>query len=588
MEIKKKNFFKILGGEKRFVVPLYQRAYAWERPQCERLLDDLIEVGRSAKPQETNHYLGSIIIKKDTGSVEDKKNRYSIVDGQQRITTLSLLLLAFYNHECKFFSSIGNDKEETRHEIKKEYLINPKFENEWNDRAKYLKLNLKSKADSEAYYNLVRHGTLSKNGSRICANYRFFFDAIENRKISFEAVITGIENSPLAEVMLDKDENPQKLFEAVNDTGLGLSQSDLIKNWIFMGIGQDSEDSLYEKYWPTIESNLKDKTESFFWYYVELKSGEIPRNGSYKSFLKAFKDGPRDEELLKDIANYSEIYSDYTNSSFDSKDINTAISNLGEFQKSIFTPVLLKILYQLYIDKTLSEENALLMFRYIESYIVRRDMLRMPSNSLGQAMINIIKYLGSVDELSWALSVKLTRSQRMPTDEELDARLKNEDFYNLKWSKEYLYRIEKHLNESFSLRNPTIEHIMPETMHTNANPKTNVSDPDRYNWEIDLGSDAQRIHDKYVNTIGNLTILPASENSKFSNSRFQIKRNYGYDDPDSFIYGFKNSPIRMSQKLGKNYQKWGEDEILMRAEEIIGYIKEIWPYPKQSKKPDKV
>ena len=239
---------------------------------------------------------------------------------------------------------------------------------------------------------------------------------------------------------------------------------------------------------------------------------------------------------------------------------------------------MLKILYQWDLG-VLSLDDTMSMLNYIESYIVRRDILGIPTNSLGSAMISLLKHSDSLQDFTTEIQA-LKDSKRMPDDTEMHTQLQLRDFYHLSSAYGYLERIEKYLNPAFALSDPTIEHILPETMHTNDFPKTGVSpsNVDDYNWELDLGSEAKSIHDKYQHTLGNLTILPRGENSRMGDYRFDIKKNWSSASSGGFNYGYLYTPIRISQSLGQN-TKWDEAAILARCTEMVNYICRIWPHP---------
>ncbi len=225
----------------------------------------------------------------------------------------------------------------------------------------------------------------------------------------------------------------------------------------------------------------------------------------------------------------------------------------------------------------ISLNDTITMLKYIEAYIVRRDILNIPTNSLNPAMINMLNNCNTLADLKNIINA-LSARQYMPTDAELRTQLKTRNFYELASAYYYLERIEKNINPAFSLQDPTIEHILPETMHTNINPKNGVSNPNDYNWEIDLGAGAILVHDTYQHTLGNLTILPRGENARMGDYRFNIKKNWPNNAPGGFNYGYTHTPIRISQSL-RNFNVWDENAILTRCDEMVTYICNIWPHP---------
>ena len=382
--------------------------------------------------------------------------------------------------------------------------------------------------------------------------------------------------------LLEKTENPPLRVEAVNDTGVDLTNVDLVRNWLFMGLSGADQDTLYRAYWEPIEKSLSDSINSFLFYYTKLKTGSAVSEDYYQIFKKTFilSAGNTEaiENLLNDIKDYADLYAKYRNGNFTDKKINAVLHDIKHTGKDIFTPLILKILKN-WDTNLIPATDAHAMLKYLESYIVRRDILEIPTNSLGPALIT---FLGNSDNLSDFISCinKMPERQRMPDDAELHTQLQLRDFYHLGDSYYYLERIEKLLNPAFSLSDPTIEHILPETMHTTNFPKSGVSPEniDNYNWELDLGSIAQDIHDKYQHTLGNLTILPRGENSRMGDYRFKIKKNWANSSIGGFNYGYLYTPIRISQSLG-NHTTWNESAILARCSEMVNYICKVWPHP---------
>ncbi len=571
MRIEQKDFFMLLSGINQYQIPIYQRNYAWKKDQCQRLLDDIVKAG---KPGNPNHYIGSVIVKSegDIGGV----NVYNVIDGQQRTTTITLLLLALTEYwSTRPLASVQSTTAKILENIKQAYLTNVIF----SGSSLFTKVLPKSGNDRIEYDNLL-HGVIG-NGA-ISANYSFFLHELESKAYNQEEIYNGIKNSQLALVTLDANENPQLLFEAVNDTGVDLTDVDLVRNWIFMGLSGTDQDKLYREYWEPIEKLSLGKTDKLLFYFTQLKSESSKAQHYYNVFKKKFilyaGSAEKVENLLKEIKKYAELYKMYITTSSKNKPLKIILERLINTKKDVFTPLILKILYQLDLN-ILQQDDAMEMLNYIEAYIVRRDILTIPTNSLGEAMISLLKNCGTLSDFTTEIK-KLKDSRRMPDDTEMHTQLQLKDFYNLSGAYGYLERIEKFLNPAFSLDDPTIEHILPETMHTTSFPKKGVSpnNVDDYNWELDLGAEAQAIHDKYQHTIGNLTILPRRENSRMGDLRFEKKQKWSNISSGGFNYGYLYTPIRISQSLGKN-AKWDESAILARCAEMVNYICQIWPHP---------
>ena len=569
MNITQSNFFSLLLGNKQYQIPIYQRNYTWTTLECKKLLEDIIACGTPGNP---NHYVGSVIVKSEQGV--GGLDIFNVIDGQQRTTTISLLLLAlseYYSGHNTF--AVSQNVALLLSNVKNNYLVNTSF----SQTSLFTKISLKSGSDRNEYDNLIHN--VSGNG-RISGNYQFFLREMQNRNINPQTVFDGINNAQIALVTLNAGENPQLLFEAVNDTGIDLTEVDKVRNWIFMGLSMTEQDRLYRAYWQTVENMLGQYLNNFLRYFIIVKTLRNIGNEYYKAFktqfLLSIGNAQSVEDLLAEIQIYATIYNKYLESSFTPDSLNTQIELIKITRKDLFIPVILKII-RLCENNLINPADTIMMLRYIESYIVRRDILNIPTNSLTPAMINLLNGCDSLQNLIATISA-LSYRQRMPDNQELHTQLKTQNFYQLPFAYNYLERLEKSVNPAFALADPTIEHILPETMHDTANPKPGATRPDDYNWELDLGQDAKRIHDTYQHTLGNLTILPRGENSRMGDYRFDIKKNWTASGPDGFIYGYSHTPIRISQGL-RTVTVWDETSILNRCDQLVNIICNVWPHP---------
>ena len=568
MKITQSNFLELLSGITQYQIPIYQRNYDWDQDTCQRLLDDIVKCGIDGNP---NHYIGSIIVKEETTAGFSLRN---VIDGQQRTTTISLLLLALSKYWTDHPSAnVQPITAALLNNIKSTYLANEAMANT----SLYTKLLPKSGADRTDYENLLLDAPVGTG--RILTNYNYFLNTLSSHSYDVESIFNGISKSQLALVVLEGNENPQLLFEAINDTGVDLSPIDLIRNWIFMGLQSYEQERLYRAYWIPLETLLEERIGEFFRYFTILKS-EVKNPDVYKQFKKTFILNSANttgiESLLRELKTYADVYKKYLSSNLNNSALNSQLANLKRTQKDVFIPLILKIL-KLYSEESLNLSDLSSMIVYLESYIVRRDILRIPSNTLSDAHIQLLKNCNSLQSFRNTLC-GFTETKRMPTNADLTRELQTLNFYGLSDSYYYLERIEKSINPAFALEDPTIEHILPETMHTTANPKTNVNNPNDFNWELDLGPNAQDIHDRLQHNLGNLTILPRGENARMGDYRFGIKKNWQMTTPGSFNYGYLYTPIRISQSL-RNYTVWNEQSILQRCSEMTTFICTIWPHP---------
>ncbi len=571
MNITQSNFFLLLSGIKQYQIPIYQRNYAWEKENCKRLLDDIEKTGTPGNPK---HYMGSVIVinEPSAGGV----NIYSVIDGQQRLTTVTLLLLALNNYwSTRATPTAPETTIAILEHIKEIYLVNTGF-SQTSLNAKVLP---KAGTDRTEYENLLR-GVIGSGG--ISEIYSFLLKELNSGAYNPIHVFQGLSDAQLALVELNPGESPQLLFEAVNDTGVDLSNVDLIRNWLFMGLTSNDQDRLYRAYWEPIEAALLDNIEPFLAHFTQLHTTvDVPKN-FYQTFKKVFilrtGNAALIGELLQELKDYSDIYLEYLNGRIPNAGVQNKIDHIRHTKKELFVPLILKILKQCK-DHSLAYAEAQQILTYLEAYIVRRDMLGIPTNLLKTAMKAFLQNSDSLSSFTACIN-GLSAKQKMPADTEMFTQLRYRDFYHLSDANYYLERIEKHLNAAFSLEDLTVEHILPETMHTNSFPKTGVRDENvnDYNWEIDLGPTAQVIHDTYQHTLGNLTILPRGENARMGDLRFEIKKNWQNNAPDGFRYGYLHTSIRISQNL-RRFDKWNEESILQRCNEMVQYICVVWPHP---------
>lgn len=392
MKIEESNYFKLLGGPCQYQIPLYQRKYKWQKNDCERLLSDIKNAGQVNSP---SHFIGSIIIKKDDTTKVPGLDIYNVIDGQQRTTTICLLVLALFEYWEKNSIKITDQTiEAVLKGIKNNMLLNQTF----NSTSLYSKLSLKNGENKNEYENLLRG--VSGNG-QITKNYQFFYDSLKSNSITIESALQGIGKLMLACVILDSNDNAQLLFEAVNDTGVDLTESDKIRNWLFMNLPVTIQDNLYRKYWEPIEDKIEKELNNFLRYYVELKLSKKTGNEYYKDFKQHFiisagkKDGV--ENILKDIEKYFKFYCKYKNAKESSKNkIDIQLVKIRNTGKDESIPLILHILEK---ATTINEDDVLDMLRWVESFIVRRDILGRPTNSLGPAFFEMIKHCNSKQDL---------------------------------------------------------------------------------------------------------------------------------------------------------------------------------------------
>ncbi|GAA8733007.1 DUF262 and DUF1524 domain-containing protein [Helicobacter pylori] len=528
----------------QLVIPIYQRVYSWEKEQCKQLWDDIIKIGGNDKMD--GHFIGSILYVLDR--ITHSNNALLIIDGQQRLTTITLLLTALRDH--------WSDK---RKEIEDHYLINSN-----KDGDKKFRLIL-SESDKDTLLYLIDKDRRkpSEPSSKIVENFKLFEEWIRKNTNQLETIFKGLEKLMIVEIALEKGkDDPQLIFESMNSKGIGLTQTDLIRNYIVMETEIEKQEGFYNKYWRAMEEEFKQNEkwfDRFVRHYVTIKTREIPNINKIYVALKDYrqKEGIAIEDLLKDLQKYCGYFCRIVFKKEADKDLNKALGFLVGLEMDVIYPLLLE-LYSDYSDGVLSKDDFRRSIALIESYICRRAVCRLGTNSLNKVFPSFTKRIQK-DEYFKSLKAhfgSLTNNQRFPNNDEFKDCFITIDFYKFKKNKYFFERLENFdRKERVYTHEYTIEHIMPQTLTEE--------------WERDLGENFQEIHDKYLHTIGNLTLT--GYNQEYSNNSFQQKRD--------MEKGFKDSPLRLNQSL-RDLKSFGEEEIKKRANDLAHLALKIWTYPK--------
>lgn len=547
------HLLQLLGQRNtQFIVPVYQRTYDWKMENCRQLLDDIIRVGKDDSIEV--HFLGSIVhIKEDEFFQISRPNQLVIIDGQQRITTVSLLFLAMYS-----YLNNTNDDMNLANKLLVNYLINDDFAaDKYNDY--YIKLQL-TKSDKENYFKLVRKEDIEEFDSNIFRNYIHIYNYIHDLDLDINTLYKGLAKLKIVGISLTKNDRPQAIFESLNSTGLNLTQADLIRNYILMDLDLNTQKEIYERYWFPIEQKLKPVLSEFIRNYLILRNQKIPAISSvYEEFKRTFpKESLNVEETMDQLLTYSKYYEKIIKQSEPDLDINSRLVDIERLNVNVIYPFLLKLYYD-YEHGRCTKEEFINVVRLIESYILRRLICGEPTHSLKNIFLSLIKY---IDEGDYRASVEkiLTSKKgqsRFPNDSEFSSKFIVKDIYNLKSnSRKYIFeKLEGFDNkEIVNIDSCTIEHIMPQTQK--------LSDK----WKSALGSSWKEIHSKYLHSIGNLTLT--EHNSEMGDKFFLEKKEIC----------FNKSSIRLNQDL-KKVHTWNEEEIVKRAKKLIEWALQIWFYP---------
>jgi len=555
---------KFIGSEAQYYVPIYQRKYSWKRDQCLKLLEDIVKVAKdSTRPC---HFIGSVIyLAKDDSQHAAAIKEYLVIDGQQRLTTLSLLLLALGDYTKEKLVGEEYDKSPCGLEkILRKYLIN---EDEDDDLRYKVRLNAE---DFLSYKKLLNHRKKPEDikYSRIFENYTLILNQMRKQAIDPQLIFNGIKKLALVDICLVPNDNAQLVFETVNSTGLPLSIPDKIRNFILMTVSPTKQEELYNDYWHPIELEFNldrsnGKFNEFFSYFMTAALKKKISSDYYDDFKDYYYANNSDgaEGVLKTIRRYSRHYSRFLNAKA-SYGIDDALCRIRETNQLLIVPAVLKILDDLDQGKV-ETADALRVLRIIEAYWMRRIICNLPSNTAGTVCLSMLnnldeqryveKFVECIQNLTWA--------QRMPKNDELIVALHTVPIYGRSIDRYLLDRLEEHENKDYVHNSKfTIEHIMPQTINNPA--KTPKED-----WVADLGEAWEQIHTMYLNTLGNLTL--SGYNSEYQNYRFTEKR-----DMEN---GYKDTPIRISETL-KHLTAWNEEEICKRSDFLAAIIIDIWKY----------
>ncbi len=537
----------------QLVIPIYQRVYSWEKEQCKELWDDIIKIGGDDKMD--GHFIGSILYVLDGFTHSD--NALLIIDGQQRLTTITLLLTALRDH--------WSDK---RKEIENDYLINS-----GKDGDKKFRLIL-SDSDKDTLLSLIDKDRRkpSEPSSKIMENFKLFEEWIRKNTNKLETIFKGLEKLMIVYIALKKEKyDPQLIFESMNSKGMELVQTDLIRNYIIMETEVEKQEGFYNKYWRAMEEELKQskredfkqsKRENLFnqfvRHYLTIKTRDTPNINKVYVALKRYQQerGIEIEALLQDLQKYCGYFCRIVFKEEADKDLNKALGFLVDLEMDVIYPLLLE-LYSDYSDGVLSKADFIPIIALIESYICRRAVCGLGTNSLNKVFPSFTKHIQK-DEYFESLKEHfgcLTEKQRFPNNDEFKDRFITINFFKFGKREYFFERLENFdRKERVYTHEYTTEHIMPQTLTKE--------------WERDLGENFQAIHDKYLHTIGNLTLT--GYNTEYSNKSFQEKRD--------MEKGFKDSPLRLNQGL-RDLESFGEEEIKKRANDLADWALKIWTYP---------
>lgn len=554
MDARKGNIYEILNGNKQFLIPVYQRFYSWDIEQCKRLWNDIVEMQRKGK---VGHFVGSIVNIAEQ-AMPTGVQKYMIIDGQQRMTTLTLLLLALRDYAIK---NPGDTSINARR------IDNMLLKNEYENGDERYKLLL-TETDRDILINLVEEKPIAEGTrSRLIENYKFFADKLADKEILPAEVYESIGKLQIVNITLDRAvDDAQAIFESLNSTGKELSESDLIRNYVLMGLESSEQIYVYEHLWRPMEQLFVYETQgtvmdAFFRHYLTMKLARIPKQARVYEEFKLYHlncEFGTIRELCQDLLDYAKYYTNIVFKRNFDLDLKKLYEDIIDLRMEVSYPFLLKIHHDC-TDGIITSDELKEILKLCISYVLRRAICEIPTNSMNKTFATLKNYIKPDDYLNSvkAFFVMQDTYKEFPDNDKFEGAFVSRDIYNMRARNYILSRLENFENKApIIIENYTIEHIMPQNKNLSLE------------WQADLGADWQEVQKKYLHTIGNLTLT--AYNSEMSDRPFREKMN--------MPGGFKESALRLNKYIVL-LNEWNEKHIQERANMLAKQAESIWPYP---------
>ncbi|MGQ9805246.1 MAG: GmrSD restriction endonuclease domain-containing protein [Chlorobiales bacterium] len=545
MEASVIKLVELLGDARQYLVPLFQRPYSWERQEWQTLWNDIADLCKTENSRP--HFFGAVVLI-PARSVPEGVTKYSLIDGQQRYTTISLLFAAL--------RQVAKQKREERlaEEVFKRFLINEFAEG--ND---YFKL-LPTQSDREHYKNIILGQISPDDDSRLAVAYRYFESQIRKSDYELKKIKEAVERTlSIVRVLLDEREDPYVVFESLNAKGRSLSQADLIRNYFLMKIPTNQQEKIYDEFWRPMEEMLSgENLTEFIRHYLILRNGSFVNQREVYLNLKNYVEQGNESavEELKILSRFSTYYAKILELLAESdSDIARFLHRLNRLEVTTAYPFLLGC-YEDYIRQTISGEEFLEILKSLENFIVRRFVCGVPTNQLNSIFAPLYR---QVKESSppFVESVKnILETRGYPKDYEFERNLREAKLYGNGDRKKKTQFILETIEESFghnepvNLQNLQIEHIMPQTLTPW--------------WEKQLGENHEFVHETLLDTLGNLTLT--GYNASLSNLDFNEKKSW-----------YEKSHLELNRYFA-DVETWCEADIQLRSQELAKRCLTIWSY----------
>jgi uncharacterized protein with ParB-like and HNH nuclease domain len=541
MQAKETKLQDIIEGTKQYVIPLFQRTYSWTVKEWEILWKDLIELCEAENPR--SHFIGSIV-NMPTVSVPEGVAKFLLIDGQQRLTTIFILLTLLRNKAREI------QNQEFAEEINNTLLVNPYKKD--ND---FFKL-IPTQVDRDIYKNFI-NGKANETENQLTRAYNFFEKKL--RQVQFEheklkKIITSYFS--VVSIVLDTDDNPYLVFESLNAKGRPLTQADLIRNYFFMRIHIDKQDEVYNDYWQPMQTALNESLTEYIRHFL-MRDGNIIRQNDVYYALKERVSLTNAIDYLKELQKYSVYYQRLIYPEFEpEEDLQKYFRRLNRIEVTTAYPLLLNF-YGDYTANKISKADFIAILKILENYLIRRFVCNVPTNQLNKIFPPVYPLLTTKHPDNLAEGVKaILQSKGYPKDNEFYTRFKETKFYGAGDRQIKTKLILETLEESFAHKeavpfdNLTLEHVMPQTLSEW--------------WQNHLGNDWEETHELFLHTIGNLTL--SAYNTELSNDDFTTKKQI-----------YTESHLELNKYFAP-LSSWSRSEIEKRAETLARQALEIWSY----------
>lgn len=559
------------GAKTLFIIPLYQRKYAWQQKHCVRLFEDLKKIHREGI---YSHFFGSIVATRTDNNDDD----LLIIDGQQRITTLSLLILAGLNAVANGDMEKGNEDIE---EIRKNYLYAVRKKESRRIKLKPIE------GDLEAYDALFTNNPdeFVKN-TGMTSNYLLFYQMIKASDLSFSDMIGAIEKLTIIDIRLDSNDNPQLIFESLNSCGKDLEEADKVRNYLLMSLSTNEQEEYYHSYWSKIENLTEGEPTMFIRDYLTIENGAISNIEDLYFDFKAYDENAHIERkaLLEKMLKYARYYRQITKGETGNKMLDKKLKQISYIGTTVHLPFFMSF-FDYANEKSLGEDEIYTVLDVIENYWARRIICNYPANALQKMFAilhtDILKIYKRHEKRGIELTLPYSQILKyillkkqgtacFPMDSEVREMFPTRQIYRIP-SSYRCFLFERMENENSPEANDTIvdkmmsgdytiEHIMPQTLTPQ--------------WKQELGDDWENIFNNYLHTFANLTLT--GFNFSYSNHSFKEKKEGYIDRKGNKIDGFDNSAFRLSNYL-KHCTKWTLEELQERQRILLDNFLRLWP-----------